>query len=58
LKSQKSIDQEPSNIAIDIENEEQGTQIETKKTYYFDAESDLQSKSQVPTKVKFILSIT
>jgi len=53
LKSQ-SVNQEPTNI-IDIENK---TQIETTETYYFDAEGNLQSKSQVPLKVNFFLSIT
>jgi len=53
LKSQ-SVDQEPTNIAIDVENEVQ----DTKTTYCFDAEANLQSHSQVPIKVKFVLSIT
>lgn len=54
----RSVDQEPTNIAIDVENEVQDAQIETKTTYCFDAEGNLQSQSQVPIKVKFVLSIT
>jgi len=56
LKSQ-SVDQEPTNIAIDVENEVQDTQIKTKTTNYFNAEGNLQSQSQVPIKVMFVLSI-
>lgn len=56
LKSQR-VNKESTNI-IDIENKIQDAQIKTIDTYNFDTEDKIKSKSQVPLKVKFFLSIT
>lgn len=51
MKSQR-VDKEPTNL-IDIENKIQDAQIKTIETHYFDADSKIKFKSQVPIKVKF-----
>ncbi|CAI6364390.1 unnamed protein product [Macrosiphum euphorbiae] len=51
LKSQR-VDKEPTNL-IDIENKIQDAQIKTIETHYFDADSKIKFKSQVPIKNDF-----